>query len=54
MGLKVLGRVGTHSKYYIFLKKNSGKKLQFYAIWKAILPFKMHKIIFLPENLKKV
>ena len=41
---KILGRVGAH----IF----SGKKL-IVCILKGISPFKMHKIIFFPENLKK-
>ena len=39
-GLKILDRVGTH--YIIIL-----------GILKGILPFKMHKIIFFPENLEK-
>ena len=30
------------------------KNIKFYAFRKAILPFKMHKIIFFPENLKKI
>ena len=45
-GLKILGRVGTH----IFLI--------FFFFWKKYyfmhLAFKMHKIIFFPENLKKI
>ena len=49
-GLKILGRVGTHIffNYFFF----SGKKL-ILCILKGISPFKMHKIIFLPENLEK-
>ena len=35
-GLKILGRVGTHTFFSLFL------------------PFKMHTIIFFPENLKKI
>ena len=49
-GLKILGRVGTHIFLIIFFLGN----IQFYAFLKAILPFKMHKIIFFPENLKKI
>ena len=46
MGLKIFGRVGTHIFYlFFFLEKN--------IILKGILPFKMHTIIFFPENLKK-
>ena len=46
-GLKILGRVGTHFSYgFISGKKNS-------CILKGISPFKMHKIIYFPENLKK-
>ena len=49
-GLKILGRVGTH----IFLIISfSGKKYNFIHLI-GILPFKMHKIIFFPENLKKI
>ena len=44
-GLKILGRVGTH----IFF---SGKIIL--CILKGILPFKMHKIIYVPENLEKI
>ena len=43
-GAKILGRVGSR----IF----SGKKI-IVCILKGISPFKMHKIIFFPENLKK-
>ena len=46
MGLNILGRVGTH----IFF---SGKKNVILCILKGISPFKMHKILFFPENLKK-
>ena len=41
--LKILGRVGTH--FFPLEKK------VFLCILKGILPFKMHKIIFFPENL---
>ena len=44
-GLKILGRINT----YIFF---SGKNV-ILCILKGILPFKMHKIIVFPENLKK-
>ena len=43
-GLKILGCVGTH-----FF---SGKNI-ILCILKGISPFKMHKFIFFPENLKK-
>ena len=43
-GLKILGMVGTH----FFSKKNI-----VLCILKGISPFKMHKIIFFSENLKK-
>ena len=45
MGLKTLGRVGTHIfwNYFFFLEK---------SIILCILKG-MHKIIFFPENLKK-
>ena len=45
-GLKILGRVGTH----IFF---SGKNV-ILCILKGISPFKMHRIIFFLENLKKI
>ena len=46
MGLKILGRGGTH----LFPGKNI-----ILCILKGILPFKMHKVIFFfPENLKKI
>ena len=50
-GLKNLGRVGTQIFYLIifFLEK-----IKFYAFLKGISPFKMHKIIFFPENLRKI
>ena len=42
-GLKILGMVGSHIFFnYFFSEKNT------------ILPFKMHKIIFFPGNLKKI
>ena len=49
-GLKILGRVGTHFffNYFFFPGKNI-----FSCILKGISPFKMHKIIYFPENLKK-
>ena len=43
-GLKILGRVGTHIFFIIFF---SGKKNDF-------MHFKMHKVIFFPEKLKKI
>ena len=46
MGLKSLGRVGTHIKTFL------GKYI-ILCILKGILPLKMHKITFFPENLKK-
>ena len=49
-GLKILGRVGTHIFFNNFF---GGKKYIILCILKGILPFKMHKIIFFPENLKK-
>ena len=49
-GLKILGRVGTH---IFFKKKNSEKKYIILCILIGVLPFRMHKIIFFPENLKK-
>ena len=42
-GLKILGRVGTHIVFNYFLR-----------ILKGNLLFKMHKIIYFPENLKKI
>ena len=56
-GLKILGWVGIHNYLIIFF---SGKKYDFihferhFAILKAILPFKKHRIIFFPDNLKKI
>ena len=41
MGLKILGRVDT--LYF------SGKNINL-----CILPFKMHKIIYIPEKMKKI
>ena len=46
---KILGRVGRHIFFLIIFIL---EKIQFYA--KASSPFKMHKIICFPENLKKV
>ena len=48
MGLKILRKVGIH----ILLKKNLEKKIILWIL-KGILPFKIHKITFFPENLKK-
>ena len=48
-GLKILGRVGT----YIFLSIFLSEKNTILCILKGILPFKMNKIIFFPENLKR-
>ena len=48
MGLKILGRVGTHIFLIIFF---SGKNI-ILCILKGEMPFKMHKkYIFFPENL---
>ena len=50
MGLKILGRVGTHLlffNYFFFWKKIN------FMHFERKMPFKMHKIIFFPENLKK-
>ena len=47
-GLTILSRVGTHVFFNYFF---SGKIIL--CILKGILPFKMHKIIFFPENQKK-
>ena len=51
MGLKILGREGTpiFLIFSFFLKKNIIS-----WILKSISPFKMHKMIFFPENLKKI
>ena len=51
MGLKNLRRVGTHIYFLIIFF--SGKNI-ILCILKGISPFKMHKIIFFPENLKKI
>ena len=48
MGLKILGRVGKYIFKLFFLEKNV-----ILCTLKAISPFKMHKKIFFPENLKK-
>ena len=45
-GLKILGRVGIHIFFFY------GKNIILFIL-KGILPIKMHKIIFFPENLKK-
>ena len=45
-------RLGRHTCFFyifFFLEKNI-----ILCILKGILPFKMHKIIFFPENLKKI
>ena len=48
-GLKILGTIGTHIFLIIFfLRKNI-----VLCILKGISPFKMHEIIFFPENRKK-
>ena len=49
MGLKILGRVGTH----IVLKKIWNKKI-IICILKGIAPFNMHKIIYFPFNMHKI
>ena len=51
MSLKIVGRVGKHIfvNYYFYWKKYNFIHFE----TKAILPFKMHKIIFFPGNLKK-
>ena len=51
MGLKILDRVSTHIfyDYFFFLEKNVGL-----CILKGIWPFKMHKITFFLEHLKKI
>ena len=51
-GLKTLGRVGRHTCCCFFNCFFSGKQI-ILCILKDILPFKMHKIIFFPENLGK-
>ena len=48
-GLKILGREGI-----LFLIKNFSGKNMLLCILKGISPFRMHKIIFFPENLKKI
>ena len=42
-GLKILGRVGTHSFFFL-------EKYIFFCVLKGISPFKMHKIIFLKKT----
>ena len=49
-GLKILGRVGTHIFLIIFFLD----KTIILCILKGSLPFKMHKIIFFPENCTKI
>ena len=49
MGLKILGRVGTHIFFILFCRKNI-----ILCILKGILPFKMHKNIFFSDNMKKI
>ena len=49
-GLKILGRVGTHIFLNVFLMEKKNINL---CILKGFLPFKIHKNIFFPENLKK-
>ena len=49
MGLKILGRVGTHIFFnYFFFWKNI-----ILCILKGISPFEMHKIIFFQKTRKK-
>ena len=50
IGRKILGRVGRRIFFLIIFIL---EKIQFYAFGKVSLPFKMHKIICFPENLKK-
>ena len=50
-GLNILVRVGTHVFLLFFF---SEIKFIILCILKYILPFKVHKIIFFPENLKKI
>ena len=50
MGLTILGRVGSYFFLLIFF---FGKKNIILCILKRISPFKRHKIISFPENLKK-
>ena len=49
-GLKILGGVGTHIFFYFFF----WKKITTLCILKGISSFKMHKIVFFPQNLKKI
>ena len=51
IGLKFLGRVGTHIFFLIFFFSGKNTIL---CILKGILPFKIRKIIFFPENLKQI
>ena len=51
-GLKILGWVGTHTFLITFFSEK--KKSIILCILKGISPFKMHKIIYFPENLKKI
>ena len=49
---EILGRVGTHTIFFLnnfFFGKNI-----ILCILKGILPFKMHKVIFFPENMKTI
>ena len=50
-GLKILGRVGTHTFFLVMFFL--GKNIILYIL-KGILPFEMHAIYFFPENLKKI
>ena len=58
MGQKILGGVGTHIVFFNGKKDMilciSGKKYMILCILKGILPCKMHKILFFPENLIKI
>ena len=48
-GMKSLGKVGTH----VFFNNFFLEKYIILCILKGNMPFKMHKIIFFLENLKK-
>ena len=50
-GLKISDRVGTHFFLILFFLE---KKYIILCILKGKMPFKMHKIIFFPKNLKKI
>ena len=56
-GLKILGMLGTfiYIHFFIFFLVANYNFMYFerHFAW-PISPFKMHKIIFVPENLKKI